>query len=124
MEQDASKSTIATVIKYLYYYIVSIVALFMIVFSVVDMVNLGLRTFIFPKADHNFYGYYGTCPVAVDASSTKPDPNCLSREQQEKIDRDNSVSQKQKDLVRDISFILVAVPLFAYHWRIIRRRDM
>lgn len=123
METSAPSNKLL-IIKYLYFYVVSVVALFMVVFSVVDVINIGLRTFLFPKADQNAYGYYAPpCLTTTDASSTK-DINCVSKDEQQRIDKENTAVQKQRDLVRDISMILVAVPLFAYHWRIIRKRDM
>ena len=36
---------------------------------------------------------------------------------------ENRAAQRQRDLVRDISFIVVGIPLFAYHWRVIRRKE-
>ena len=50
-----SKST--QIIRSLYFYVVSIVALFMLVFSCVDLVNIGLKTWVFKNADPS----YGIC---------------------------------------------------------------
>lgn len=115
-------------IKNIYLYLVSFVALFMIVFSVADMVNIGLKTFLFPKADS--YGYYPepACPVLPDENATSTDPRgkdyCVSKEERERAEKENRSAQRQRDLVRDISFLIVGLPLFAYHWMIIRRKEV
>lgn len=118
------------IIKNIYFYAVSLVALLMVVFSFADVVNIALRTYIFTKADQNYYGgYYPPCPVPAtpDAPSStggKGEPGCVNKDEQMRIEKDNAAAQKQRDLVRDISLILVGVPLFLYHWHIIRKRDM
>lgn len=127
METPAPKSG---VIKNIYLYLVSFVALMMIIFCVADAVNMLLRTFIFTKADQNYYGYPSpACPTPApgEATSTtkgKEGFGCISRDEQIKMDKNNNEAQRQRDLVRDISMIVVAVPVFAYHWRIIRKREI
>ena len=129
MDTPAPSHKVA-IIKNIYFYAVSLVALLMVVFSFADVVNIALRTYVFTKADQNYYGgYYPACPVSVTpdaASSTggKGEPGCVNKDEQQRIEKDNAAAQKQRDLVRDISLILVGVPLFLYHWHIIRKRDM
>lgn len=115
------------IIKNIYLYLVSFVALMMVIFSAADLVNIVLRTYIFTKADQNYYNYPSpACPVPApgDTANTKGNPGCVNQEEQTKIDRNNRDAQRQRDLVRDISMIVVAVPMFAYHWRIIRKREI
>jgi hypothetical protein len=115
------------IIKILYFYVVSLVALFMVVFSLADMVNIALRTYLFPKADENYYGYYApvcSSPAQAGSSSTVKDPGCISKDEQMRIDKDNREAQRQRDLVRDFSFLIVGIPLFAYHWNIVRRKEI
>lgn len=116
----------ATLIKTLYLYLVSFVALMMLVFSTADMINIVLRTFIFTKADQNIYYYPEVACVPPTTASGTPSMTkdyCPDPEEQRKRDEMSRASQRQRDLVRDISFIVVALPLFAYHWRIIRRKE-
>jgi hypothetical protein len=35
----------------------------------------------------------------------------------------NRLAQRQRDLVRDISFIVVGGPLFWFHWKLARKKD-
>lgn len=114
------------IIRNIYLYLVSAVSLFMIVFSVVSLINLGLRTWIFPKADDTYnYPKMAQQYCTPDKNGT---PVCPSAEEQKrledqdlKIQEEARISQRQRDLVQNISFLIVAIPLFAYHWMIIRR---
>lgn len=117
-----------SIIKNIYLYLVSFVSLMMVVFSVADIINLGLKTYVFTKADQNFYGPAAICPAVPapvgTSGKTIPPPDCTvetaaARQQA----ADNLTAQRQRDLVRDISFIIVGIPLFAYHCRIIRRKE-
>lgn len=104
------------VIRNIYLYLVSAVSLFMIVFSVVSLVNLGLRTWVFPKADNNYYYPTGPCTVDKSGKSICPDDA-----EQKAAAEENKLVQRQRDLVQNISFLIVAVPLFSYHWMVIRK---
>ena len=123
-------------IKSFYFYVVSFVALMMIVWSSADLINVALKTWVFTKADDNMY-YDGraacaTLPAPVpDPKSTTP---VISKEQMIKdCEMQNEISIKQQEIsrvatrqaniVRDISMIVVAIPLFFIHWRIVRRKD-
>jgi hypothetical protein len=126
---DTSAPTPKTaIIKNIYFYLVSFVALMMVTFSVADLVNMALKTWVFTKAD--YYSYY-TNP-SCDLSIQKADPeikpmtpeNCaILQEQNKKQEAENRISDRQRNAVRDISFIVVGVPLFLLHWRTIRRKE-
>lgn len=116
-------------LKNLYLYLVSFVALMMIVFSTGEIINLALRTYIFTKADKNFYGYPE--PICDTASPTGTPRGkeyvgspCLNKAEREKQEAENRSAQRQRDLVRDVSFLIVGLPLFAYHWRLARKKDL
>lgn len=120
------KPTRGSIIKSIYLYLVSFVALMMIIFSSADVINIGLKAFIFTKADDYSYGYYPACPVATPAGTTtsvKTDPGCLNPDEQKKRDEASRESQRQSSLVRDFSMIIVGIPVFMYHWGIVRRKE-
>src|SRR3989338_5799948 len=116
------------IIKTLYLYVVSLVALFMVIFSVADLINIALLTFVFTKADS--YGYYPQPACETASASSTPEvtkekqPYCVNEERQKNLEQDNRSAQRQRDLVRDISFIVVGVPLFLYHWGVIRKKEI
>lgn len=115
-------------IKSIYFYLVSFVALMMVVFSTADIINIALKTWVFTAADTNIY-YRSPCVAPAATSEAKPTPafsvedcekqNEANAAQEEK----NRMAQKQRDVVRDISMIVVGIPLFLIHWRIVRSKE-
>jgi len=131
METSSSPSTKRDIIKNIYLYLVSFVALIMMVVSTAGLIDIALRTFIFTKADRAFMYYPGPeCggsmikgPEDRGARTTTP-TECAAQEANiRKQNEEERAAQKQRDIVRDISFILVGIPLFLYHWRIIRKKE-
>ncbi len=123
------------IIKSLYFYLVSFVALMMIVWSVANMINIALKTWVFTKADDIMYGGRMNCqtlPAPVsDPKATTPVPtkeqtiaDCEKQNAEaEKQQQENRIAQRQMDIVRDISMIVVGIPLFWVHWRIVRNKE-
>ena len=133
---DTQPSNKVAIIKNLYLYLVSFVALMMVVVSMADMIQIVLKKYVFTKADQDYYSYpmvdcvgitpKGPVPAPATPDTVKPDTpeECKRREADAKRQaEDNRSAQRQRDLVRDISFILVGIPLFAYHWRVIRKKE-
>ena len=121
-----SKAT--PIIRALYFYAVSIIALFMLVFSCVDLVNLGLKTWVFKNADPSYSvcipGNAGTYngPM-IPATGVKPavGPTQAQCDLQNKQNADNISRQNQSSAVRDLSMLVVALPLFLFHFRIVQK---
>jgi len=124
MEQTATEGRLA-ILKNFYFYVVSFVALMMVVFSVANIIGITLKTYIFTKADVNYYSYpIPACDsTVVDPTIKKlPAEDCAkSQAETEKRQKDENSAQKQRDLVRDISFLVVGIPLFWLHWSYLRR---
>ena len=119
-------------IKSIYFYLVSFVALMMVVFSTADIINIVLKTWVFTAADKDMYAYpRAVCEVPTPA--TPPDPKAVPAVSKEDCEKQNAenikqqeasrVAQKQRDVVRDISMIVVGIPLFLIHWRILRKKE-
>lgn len=117
------------IIKNIYFYLVSFVALMMVVFSLADLINLGLKTWVFPKADDFSYAVK---PYGCEAGFKPADPNykaptaeeCAKQEADAKKQEEESrTAQRQRDAVRDISMIVVGIPLFILHWLALRKKE-
>jgi len=128
----------AAIIKNIYFYLVSFVALMMVVWSTADLINIALKTWVFTKADNYFYGepYLPGCDGSDASMTAKPAlppgerPATTTPEQCEKMKQDaadreqkSKLARNQNNIVRDLSMIMVGIPLFLYHWRIVRRKD-
>lgn len=124
MEQSVTDGRIA-ILKNFYFYVVSFVALMMVVFSIANIIGITLKTYVFTKADYGYYSYPVTAcdPTIVDANIKKlsTEECAKSNAEMEKRQADERAAQKQRDLVRDISYLVVGVPLFWLHWSYLRR---
>lgn len=111
-------SSKSQLIRTIYLYAVSLITLVMIIISASSIINLALKTWVFTKADHP--EYYEVYPVSIDsktgATSTAEERARFKQEQEDRYQ-----VQKQAEAVRFFSMLLVAVPIFFFHWRLARK---
>lgn len=105
-------------IRTIYLYAVSLITLVMIIISTVTLINLALKTWVFTKADQP--QYYEIYSEAVDPktgiSYTEEERAKLKQEQEERYQ-----IQKQSEAINSLSMLLVASPLFFFHWRLTKK---
>lgn len=99
-------------LRKLYLYLFSAIGLIMVVVAVVNVTDLGLRSYVFTKADDIYYAPY---PGEVT------DPDKISEEEKRMIADKQSVAQKQREISNAIAMLLVGVPLYLYHWKTIQK---
>lgn len=100
-----------SIILRIYFSLVAFVTLMILIFSVSDLINIVLKTYVFPAADRAAYTSY--CDLSYQTQE-----QC---DQQQKQNEESAMIQKQQEAVRDISLLLVSAPLFWLHWRIVYR---
>jgi len=131
------------VIRSVYFYIASLVTLGIVVGSVIFLFNLGLKAWVFTEAEPLNYRlgappslYMGarTTPEAAEQDILTCDDGCeLSTSQASSIEaweenyaqwqtnKNNPNSGLARDAVNAFSFLIVALPLFIIHYRIVQR---
>ena len=102
-------------LRLLYLYLFSFVGLLVVVIGSINLVNIGLKTFVFKNAD-SFEAY----PVALVKTDVEPQPSM--EEQQAWQERENQ-RQKERDLTQAIAMIVVGAPLYFYHWKTIQKEE-
>ncbi len=122
-----------SIIRSIYFYAVSIISLFMVTFAVADLVNSGLKTWVFPNADPRYNecipgfatSYSGYAKPIRAPGETQPaeptGPTAEECEKQNKLNRDNIIRERQNSAIRDFSFLMVGLPLFLFHFRIVQK---
>ncbi|MEI6510865.1 MAG: hypothetical protein WCO25_02365 [Candidatus Uhrbacteria bacterium] len=100
-----------SIILRIYFSLVAFVTLMILIFSVSDLINIVLKTYVFTAADRPAYTSY--CDL-----TTQTQAQC---DTQKKNDEESSMAVKQQDAVRDIALLLVASPLFWLHFRVVYR---
>lgn len=123
----------------IYFGLVSAVTLFTLMFGTIDFLSAGLKTYVFTAADVPSYGLtncdspdakymYGTetvpAKVATDPATTRElttEETKARCEAANETAMENYRTQKAQDAVRNLALILVSLPLFVLHFRIVYR---
>lgn len=126
-------------VRILYLYAFALVGLALVVAGTVRIADLGLKIYVFKKADQqqDYRNMPPYPPITVDQKtddvkySEKITPeqkaaldNWVSEfkywnENQKKIDY--LASDRQRTASNSLAMILIGLPLYLYHWRIIRK---
>jgi hypothetical protein len=107
-----------TLIRKIYLYLFSLIGLVLVVIGCVQLVNLGLKAYVFTAADQ-YYAYPSAVPAGNTLSPTTPTgPNdaALAAYQNEQ-----TKSQREQTAANALAMIIVGIPLYLYHWRVIKK---
>ena len=107
-------------IRLLYLYLFSFIGLIVAVIGTIQLVDLGIKTYIFKGADK--YEVYpqtkqidpSTKEILVSEEDIK-----LQKEYQERENTRN----RQRQVSTAVAMILVGVPLYLYHWNTIKKEN-
>ncbi len=107
-------------IRSLYFYVIAAIGLLMVAFSVGDLINLGLKTWVFSNSEliYTSCGYGGSeypPPIMYEEEFT---PLC---EKELKQGLERRTKTRQTSAIRDFSMILIGLPLFLFHFRIAQK---
>lgn len=106
-------------IRKIYLYLFALIGLVISTIGAVQLVDLGLKSFIFQDADMQ-YAYPMEKPVAVTGSTTdmmvQP-----SKEEIEEYNEKQRRSQRQRESANALAMLIIGLPLYAYHWRVIKK---
>jgi len=136
------KSTMkkSLVIRSVYFYLASLVTLGIVVGSMVYLINVGLKSWVFTEADPVAFRL-GAPPTLFFQTKTAPestilscaDSCTLSSDQKSSLEQwQNSYTswldskkspnaQRASDMVAALSFLIVALPFFIIHFRIVQK---
>lgn len=110
-------------LKKAYLYLVSIISLIIMVVGLIMLINMALRTWVFTKADRDYY--YAPCYAEKRIEPVTSTATCTAEEEAEHKRRmdDNRAAQKQRDASQAIAMLLVASPVWYFHWRLARKES-
>jgi predicted nucleic acid-binding Zn ribbon protein len=98
-------------LRLLYLYLFSFVGLLIVVIGSIQMVNLGLKMTVFKDADK----YMAYPQMDVNGKALESEAEVQARQ-----DKDLA-NQRQRELANSLSMIVIGVPLYFYHWRMIQK---
>ena len=126
-------------IRTIYLYLFALVGLGLMVVGSVRFLDMGLKMFVFTKAEDPEkiqMRYYPSYPYPIEKLELYQDTQDLTeeeitnlknflseyqtwKEREEKVDY--LASQRQKNASNNLAMILIGLPLYLYHWRIIKK---
>ncbi|MCR4283959.1 MAG: hypothetical protein NUV64_01395 [Parcubacteria group bacterium] len=126
-------------VRTIYLYLFTLLGLALLVVGGVRFVDMGLKTFIFTKADQEqrimsrqpFYAPYPTerLEKSEDAAEFSEQEKAEIKQwlvnyknwEKERAEIDPVSARRHRDASLNLALILIGLPLYIYHWRIIKK---
>lgn len=106
-------------IRLLYLYLFSFIGLIIAVIGTIQIVDLGMKVYIFKDADR--YDYPLTTkfdPAGKEISLTEQEKNDQKAQQDKETSRN-----RQRQVSTALAMLFVGIPLYKYHWNLIKKED-
>lgn len=106
-------------IRLLYLYLFSFIGLIIAVIGTIQIVDLGMKVYLFKDADR--YDY----PVAVKFDPSGRETVLTEKEiADQKIQQDKETTRnRQRQASTALAMLLVGIPLYKYHWKLLKKED-
>lgn len=127
-------------VRTIYLYIFALLGLILVIIGGVGFINLGLKAYVFTRADdqQRIYSKQPPMPISIEkiqsiennqtADLTDQDKTAIKqwladykiwKDENDKLDPISS--QRQSDAAHNLAFMIVGLPLYLYHWSIIKK---
>lgn len=119
---DKTKTIVRTIFI-IYLAIVSLIGLVMSVVASAQLIDTGLKTYVFPAADAPEWledcgdPHSRAVPIAVGEDMDAEDKAVVDCEERNHKQWANHRTEKAQDAVRNFALIIVGLPLFLVHFR-------
>jgi hypothetical protein len=130
-------------VRTIYLYLFALVGLTLLIIGTVRFLDMGLKIFVFTKAEepekiNQEYKHYNPTPFFIDNVADYEGGEELTEEEKMAVKEwyqgyknwkdaqsevDYLTSRRHEDASLNLSLILIGLPLYLYHWRIIRRES-
>lgn len=109
-------------IRKIYIYIALLIGLILIIIGSVQLIDIGLKKFIFTKADEPLMYPYPPAPFSKETTISKEE---LEKQQlkQLEFERQNLERERQRKLTNSLSFVLVGSIVFILHWYLSKKEE-
>lgn len=132
-----------SLIRTIYLYLFALLGLVLLVIGGVGFVNMGLRAFVFTKADqeqrlYNKQPPSSALPIEKLQSLNQQGDIKLSESEKQALDQwltdyknwqqdysklDPVTSQRHRDASTNLAMILIGLPIYLYHWGVIKKES-
>lgn len=106
-------------IRLLYLYLFSFIGLIIAVIGTIQIVDLGMKVYIFKDAD--IYDY----PVNTKFDPTGKEVSLTEKEKEEQkaIQDKQTTRNRQRQASTALAMLIVGIPLYKYHWTTIKKEN-
>jgi hypothetical protein len=101
-------------------YLFSFIGLIVSVIGTIQLVDLGMKIYVFKDADK--FDTYPPTTMFDPNGKEIPAKESDIKAQEEFQDRENK-RNRQRQTSTALSMLLVGIPLYKYHWKLIRKED-
>jgi hypothetical protein len=106
-------------IRLLYLYLLSFIGLLITVVGSIQILDLGIKVYVFKGADR----YNVPITTKIDLSGKEVTLSDAEKEEQTKFQNEETSRQRQVQLSSSLAMLLVGLPLYKYHWGLIKKED-
>jgi len=128
MPPKSIKRSKISIIRFIYLYLISAITFIVFLIGAVTIVDQGLKSFVFGVEE---YDYNRPVPIMIDCEryiglNDDSYENCLKKmdlidEKEEAVKKPAFSNESKRRLSIGIAQVLVAFPLWIFHWGIIER---
>ena len=125
----------------IYLYLLSLIGLILLTIGTIGLVDMGLKVFVFTQAEQESQLERQAPPMPPvpvrQLEELSQNPNKLSPQEQTLIQQwladyqawqskqqkfDYLTARRQREAARNLAFIITGLPLYLYHWKLIKQR--
>lgn len=125
-------------LRKVYLYLFSLVGLSLVIVGAVGFINLGLQLTVFRDALQYKYGYMKMppepyfierIPVLEESKELTEEDKAMLRQWKEDYNKWRESQKKgylpyvENELSREIALLIVGIPLYLYHWNLIKKEE-
>ena len=100
-------------LRLLYLYLFSFVGLLITIIGSIQLLDLALKTYVFKVTEYSYYPE----PVKLDGEMVVDQEELARRNQEEQA------NQRKRQFSNSLAMLLVATPVYLYHWATIKKED-
>lgn len=105
-------------IRLLYLYLFSFIGLLIAVIGSVQLVDLGIKVYVFKGADR--FDNFAT-PAKVDPAGKEVALSDKDKEEQKRLQDVETTRQRQRQASTALAMLIIGIPLYKYHWSTIQK---
>jgi len=121
------------IVRNAYLYIASLISLLFVAIGAYTLLNTAIKTYILPKAEKGGFSRCNEQPPIYGLDSAKGVATDVQKEQLDMLLKDyerwkeNNTgeecykAERQKNVADAITMIVIAFPIFLFHWRLVKR---